>query len=171
MDPLVEHPFQVSAQLRELPIGDLERHIDIHCSIELYGNSGLAQGEGDDLTTSVVIKTVVPLDGRRTWKLEAATEENIGRATVFLVHARWVRVESHLKNLAIDSVSTANVDGIKGESRTLHFVPNATDLRCRAVARRVRQQPARRWPAFAAAPGSTGFSFCGSLEAVDFLSQ
>ena len=37
-------------------------------------------------------------------------------------------------------------------------MPNATDLRRRAAARRVRQQPACRYPAFAAAPCSAPFS-------------
>src|SRR5438034_8410873 len=93
----------------------MECHFKTKVSLELYANPVSLQACGGDLDTAVIIFSIVPLDRRRTRKLEIPADQNVWRAPVILSVTRRNRVEPHLKDLAANRISAINKLGFESE--------------------------------------------------------
>jgi len=87
--------------------------------IEFYKDARSAQSDGENLGTSIVIMTIMPLDCHGVIKLKIAADKNIWGSPFLLVMNLGDRVERYLEYLPVHRVSTTDIFSFKGEGHIL----------------------------------------------------
>src|SRR6185503_7668437 len=112
--------LQVRFQSSELLVRYPESHIEFHFTSKGGRDSLSLQNHLSDFRATIVVDSIMPLNCRRSGKLEISADEYVWSSPLHLIVARRKRIESDLKNLSVDRIDAVDEFGLETEPHGFH---------------------------------------------------